>query len=432
VTANDLTVLDLLHALVRIDSVNPGLDPGGAGEAQIAAFVVEWGRATGLRTQVLERTPGRPSVILRGGQNTGGRRLLLSGHLDTVGLAGTRDALTPRVDGDRLYARGAYDMKAGLAAALIACRDAALTGIPGEVIVATVADEELASLGIQEVLAYLDLAGIDAAVVTEPTERQAGTAHRGFVWTEVTVTGTAAHGSRPHLGADAILAAGHHLVAFDHLDQQLRGRPHPSLGTGNLHASLITGGTEESTIPAAAYSRSNATPSPERPSNASRPTSPTCSNGADPPTRVSTSPRAPSCTARQWRHQPAPPSCKRCSPQQGPARPWPPCRTGPTPPSCPPPVSQPCSTDPKGRSPRRHRMGQPHRHQNHHHRPHPARPGLLLLSRPHPAPPRVGAPADYPDLRTLPTAPSRTARVRAERRIFARTVTVERLRCAIT
>ncbi|HET6754279.1 MAG TPA: M20/M25/M40 family metallo-hydrolase [Jiangellaceae bacterium] len=248
-TANDLTVLDLLDALLRIDSVNPGLDPGGAGEAQMAAFVADWGRATGLRTQVVEGTLGRPSVILRGGRNTGGRRLLLCGHLDTVGVAGTRDALTPRIDGDRLYARGAYDMKAGLAAALIACRDASLAGLDGEIIVAAVADEELASLGIQEVLTQLDPASIHAAVVTEPTERQVGTAHRGFVWTEVTVTGVAAHGSRPHLGADAILAAGHHLVAFDHLDQQLGGRPHPFLGPGNLHASLITGGTEESTIP---------------------------------------------------------------------------------------------------------------------------------------------------------------------------------------
>jgi acetylornithine deacetylase len=175
--------------------------------------------------------------------------LLLCGHLDTVGLAGTRDALTPRIEGDRIYARGAYDMKAGLAAALIACRDASLAGIDGEVIVAAVADEELASLGIHEVLTHLDPAGIDAAVVTEPTERQVGSAHRGFVWTEVTVIGVAAHGSRPHLGADAILAAGHHLVAFDHFDQQLRDRPHPFLGPGNLHASLITGGTEQSTIP---------------------------------------------------------------------------------------------------------------------------------------------------------------------------------------
>jgi acetylornithine deacetylase len=247
--ATSTTVLDLLDALVRIDSVNPGLDPAGAGEAQIAAHVARWGRSAGLRVDVLEGTTGRPSIILRGGRNAGGRRLLLCGHLDTVGLAGTPDGLTPRVEGDRLYARGAYDMKAGLAAALIACRDAALAGIDGEVVMAAVADEELTSLGIQEILTRLDPASVDGAVVTEPTERQAGTAHRGFVWTEVTVTGVAAHGSRPHLGADAILAAGHHLVALDHLDRQLRSRPHPFLGPGNLHASLISGGTGESTIP---------------------------------------------------------------------------------------------------------------------------------------------------------------------------------------
>ncbi len=248
-TFAEVGVLDLLDALLRIDSVNPGLDPTGAGEAEIAGFVAAWGRAAGLRVEWVEGTPGRPSVLLRGGRDTGGRRLLLCGHLDTVGLAGTSDPLAPRVDGDRLYDRGAYDMKAGLAAALVACRDASRAGLDGEVVVAAVADEELASLGIQEVLAHLHPVDIDAAVVTEPTERQVGTAHRGFVWTEVTVSGVAAHGSRPQLGADAILAAGPLLVGFDRLDQRLRQRTHPFLGSGNLHASLICGGTEESTIP---------------------------------------------------------------------------------------------------------------------------------------------------------------------------------------
>src|ERR1700677_3770881 len=65
-TATSETVLDLLDALVRIDSVNPGLDPAGPGEAQIAAFVAEWGRRAGLRVTELRGTPGRPSVILRG------------------------------------------------------------------------------------------------------------------------------------------------------------------------------------------------------------------------------------------------------------------------------------------------------------------------------------------------------------------------------
>ena len=239
----------LLAALVRIDSSNPGLSEGASGEAEIAAYVAAWAHAADLRVEILERTPGRPSVLIRGGRAAGGKTLMLCGHLDTVGLAGMHAPLTPRIEGDRLYARGAYDMKGGLAAALIACRDAAAAGISGEVLVAAVADEEHASLGIQEVLDHLAGTRVDAAVVTEPTEMAVGAGHRGFVWTEVTVTGVAAHGSRPHLGVDAILNAGPLLVAFAELDQHLRTRPHPFLGPGNLHGSLITGGTEESTIP---------------------------------------------------------------------------------------------------------------------------------------------------------------------------------------
>jgi acetylornithine deacetylase len=242
-------LVELLGRLVRIESVNPGLDPTGGGEAAIAAFVADWGHDAGLTVEIIEPTPGRPSVVLRGGRAIGGRRLLLCAHLDTVGLAANRDALTPHVDGDRLYGRGAYDMKAGLAAALIACRDAAATGIDGEIVLAAVADEEHSSLGVQQVLARLDPTSIDAAVVTEPTERKVGTAHRGFIWTKIDISGVAAHGSRPHLGADAILAAGPYLIALAEFDRQLQGRPHDFLGPGNLHASLISGGTEESTIP---------------------------------------------------------------------------------------------------------------------------------------------------------------------------------------
>jgi acetylornithine deacetylase/succinyl-diaminopimelate desuccinylase-like protein len=91
-TATNMTALTLLDALVRMDSVNPGLDAADAGEAQIAAYIARWGRSVGLSVEVFEVTTGRPSVILRGGRNHGGRRLLLCGHLDTVSLAGTRDA----------------------------------------------------------------------------------------------------------------------------------------------------------------------------------------------------------------------------------------------------------------------------------------------------------------------------------------------------
>ena len=239
--------VELLRELVAIDSVNPSLVPGGAGEAEIAAHVASWARDAGLDTELLEATPGRPSVLVRAPGSGGGRTLLLCGHTDTVTVEGMSDGHTPRIEGDRLYGRGSYDMKAGVAAALVACREAAGLRLAGDVVVAAVADEEHASLGVQEVLAAIRA---DAAVVTEPTELEVVVAHRGFVWSEVEVAGQAAHGSRPHLGVDAIVKMGPILTALGELDEALHARTHPLLGRPSVHASVITGGEELSSYPA--------------------------------------------------------------------------------------------------------------------------------------------------------------------------------------
>src|SRR4051794_13018529 len=157
------------------------------------------------------------------------------------------EPFSARIEGDRLYGRGAYDMKAGVAAALVACREAAALGLAGDVLVAAVADEEHASLGVQEVLREVRA---DAAVVTEPTELELVVAHKGFVWSEIEVMGRAAHGSRPHLGVDAIVETAPILAALAALDQALGGRTHPLLGRGSVHASRIEGGGELSSYPA--------------------------------------------------------------------------------------------------------------------------------------------------------------------------------------
>src|SRR4051794_30332958 len=138
-------------------------------------------------------------------------------------------------------------MKGGLAAALVACREAARMGLAGDVVVAAVADEEHASIGVQEAVAGVSA---DAAIVTEPTELELVVAHKGFVWTEIEVEGRAAHGSRPHLGVDAIAKAGPVLTAIGALDAALGDREHPLLGRGSVHASQIEGGLEMSSYPA--------------------------------------------------------------------------------------------------------------------------------------------------------------------------------------
>ena len=240
-------VVELLRQLVSIDSVNPSLVPGGAGEAEIARAIAGWAATAGLEAELIEGTPGRPSAIVRSRGSGGGRTLLLCGHIDTVGVEGMEAPHSPRVEGgERLHGRGAYDMKAGVAAALAACAEASSLGLRGDVVVAAVADEEHASLGVREALETLSA---DGAVVTEPTEMALATAHKGFVWLEVDVHGRAAHGSRPHLGVDAIVKSGPILTGIGQLDARLRGREHPLLGPGSVHASLIEGGLELSTYP---------------------------------------------------------------------------------------------------------------------------------------------------------------------------------------
>ncbi len=186
-------------------------------------------------------------MLVRARGTGGGRTLLLCGHIDTVNVEGMTDPHAPRIEGDRLYGRGAYDMKAGVAAALLAARDASRLSLAGDVVVAAVADEEHASLGAQEMLRHVTA---DAAVVTEPTELALAVAHKGFVWSEIDVTGHAAHGSRPHLGIDAILKMGAVLSELDRLNRSLAQRTHPLLGCASLHASVINGGVELSSYPA--------------------------------------------------------------------------------------------------------------------------------------------------------------------------------------
>lgn len=240
------TSLQFLHDLVAIDSVNPDLVPGGAGEAAVAQYIAETLSRAGLDVRLQTVVPGRPNVVAYARGSGGGRTLILNGHTDTVGVAGMTAPHTPRIDGNRLYGRGAYDMKAGVAA----CMDATIRAMQmprrGDVLFTAVVDEEYASIGTEALLR--EYHG-DAVIVTEPSALNVGIAHKGFAWYAVDVQGVAAHGSQPTLGVDAIVKAGRFLTHIEALDLRIRQGNHPLLGGGSIHASLITGGQELSSYP---------------------------------------------------------------------------------------------------------------------------------------------------------------------------------------
>jgi acetylornithine deacetylase len=240
-------ITTLLQQLVAINSINPDLVAGGAGEREIAHFVANWLERAGVDVVWDEPVPGRPNVVGIAHGTGGGRSLLLNAHMDTVGVAGMERPFDPVVEGQRLYGRGAYDMKAGLAVSMLAVTQAKRLSLRGDVILTAVADEEYASIGTQSIVKQWHA---NAAIVTEPTELHLQVAHKGFIWCEIATEGRAAHGSRPDLGRDAIVKMGHILLGLERLDHTLQGGPsHPLLGHGSLHASLIQGGQELSSYP---------------------------------------------------------------------------------------------------------------------------------------------------------------------------------------
>lgn len=239
----------LLRELVAVNSVNPTLVSGAAGEGEIAGVIAEEMRRRGLDVAVETVAPGRPNVVgvLEG--RAKGKTLMFCGHTDTVGVTGMRDPFTPIERDGRIYGRGAQDMKGGVAAMMAAAAALAEQGglERGRLVVACVVDEEHSSIGAD---ALVKTWSADAAIVTEPTDLEIAVGHKGFAWVDVLVEGKAAHGSRPADGQDAILRMGRVLSRLEALDRTLQARPpHPLVGTGSLHASTIAGGHELSSYP---------------------------------------------------------------------------------------------------------------------------------------------------------------------------------------
>jgi acetylornithine deacetylase len=240
----------VLQDLVRINSVNPRLDAAAPGESEIAAYVADALRALGLEVAIHEPQPGRVSAVGRLRGSRPGRSLMFNAHADTVDVGGMGAPFSGDIKDGRLYGRGAYDMKGGLAAMIGAVKALTDAGCPhsGEILLAAVADEEYASLGTEDLVARYRP---DAAIVTEPTALDICLAHKGFAWLEVTTTGRAAHGSRFDLGIDANMRMGRVLADLDALEQNLRARtPHPLVGPPSLHAATLAGGSGLSTYAA--------------------------------------------------------------------------------------------------------------------------------------------------------------------------------------
>ena len=244
----DADLIDLLCDLVAIDSTNPGLVPGAAGEDKLVRFLARRLTSAGLQVDVWEPRRRRPNMVaVLPGHGGGAPSLMLVSHLDVVGAP--PELFTPQVRNGRLYGRGSNDMKAGLAAAVtVAERLAAETRaaggrspLAGDLLIAGCADEEWASFGAE---ALVQRYHPQAAILPERTDLDVTVEHGGFTWFAIESLGVEAAGAEPDKGVDAIALLGPVLAGIAALDRDLDGRPHASYGRGSVHAATIEGGTQ--------------------------------------------------------------------------------------------------------------------------------------------------------------------------------------------
>lgn len=187
---------ELAKRLMAYDTSGPeGITTG-------VSFIKGWLESNGFETEEME-VAGLPVIITS--TRGSGPVLVFHGHIDVV--PGKPGQFKPRVEGDNLVGRGAYDMKAALAAMMCALRD--LKDQPGvQVRFLCVADEESETMGIRgtDVLVERGYGG-DFAITGEPTNLHVGVQAKGVLALRITVSGTAAHGSTPWLGDNAVLKA---------------------------------------------------------------------------------------------------------------------------------------------------------------------------------------------------------------------------------
>ena len=244
-SAQDAVALtkDLLH----FDTVNP---PGQERDcAHLAGRLLE---SWGFSVQFSEFEKDRTSVIARAGGSDAKPPLCLTGHLDVVPL-GTRkwskDPFAGEADGDKLYGRGSSDMKAGVAAMLVAARRFAkkLNNTPGLVLVLT-ASEENGCVGSRHLAMLPELMGkAGAIVVGEPTSNYPMVGHKGSIKFHAAFNGVSAHGSMPQLGVNAIYKAAKAIAKLEEF--QFGVKQHPVMGLPTMNVGTIEGGSGVNLVP---------------------------------------------------------------------------------------------------------------------------------------------------------------------------------------
>ena len=241
---------DLLSKLIAFDTSNL---PGN--ERPCAEFLAEYLSSKGFVTEVqaLPEDSSRANIIASIG-NPAGKKLIYNGHIDVVPVSEgwTSDPFHAEVRDGKLYGRGTCDMKGGVAAmteAAIALVEDGFDFSGSQLMLVFVCDEELHDRGIKHYIQSDKFVRAAYAVISEPSSLKCCIAHRGVVRYRLSILGKSCHAGVPSNGVNAIVNAGHAILALEALAVRIAQRTHPILPAPTLTPTVISGGTKDNIVP---------------------------------------------------------------------------------------------------------------------------------------------------------------------------------------
>jgi succinyl-diaminopimelate desuccinylase len=245
--ATEVNTLELTRDLLSFNTINP---PGQ--ERQCAQYLGKLLGNGGFKVAYYDFDESRTSLIARLEGRHDKPPFCFSGHLDTVPLGAeswSKDPFSGEVDGNRVYGRGASDMKAGIAA-MVGSALRLQKNFPEKAGITLIftAGEETGSQGASCLAGLNQVLGqCGALVVGEPTSNYPLVGHKGSLWLEIETTGITSHGSMPEQGDNAIYKAVEMVNKLQEFDFNVM--PHPFLGKPTLNVGTIAGGLNINSVP---------------------------------------------------------------------------------------------------------------------------------------------------------------------------------------
>ena len=239
--------VELLKELLTIRSVN-GRDDEGA----VAEYLYEYFEKSGISAKV-QRIDGTHANVLAELKGESDKNpIFWNGHLDTVPYGDTgewkTDPAVPVEQDGFLYARGASDMKSGLAAMVYALCEYKQSGrpVPRTIRFLGTCDEEKGGIGAREILKEIPEASIGTLLIGEPTGCRLGVAQKGCLWLEIEAHGKTSHGAYPQEGCNAVEQA---MGLVGEIEAYVKSFTHPVLGTSTAQITQISGGVAPNMTP---------------------------------------------------------------------------------------------------------------------------------------------------------------------------------------